>query len=108
MKKSIAIFMAFMLMFLLVACSGDKTTQDDKQSSETTQTQSDSVNVKEYGFNSMDAYDESLKLTDDQRTALSFYNDNYIQVNQADSLIRSPKYLRGMKMTFELYVQKIL
>lgn len=108
MKKSIAIFMAFMLMFLLVACSGDKTTQDDKQSSETTQAQADSVNVKEYGFNSMDAYDESLKLTDDQRTALSFYNDNYIQVNQADSLIRSPKYLRGMKMTFELYVQKIL
>ncbi|MGN1418475.1 MAG: hypothetical protein ACI4W6_04030 [Acutalibacteraceae bacterium] len=117
MKKFTAILLTAVLMLSTAACSAGGSTLNDEQQSQSAQTtqsaqatqaEAESVSVNDYGFRSMNPYDETLKLTDSQRQILKYYDINYFQVEYADSLARSPQQFRGMKLVVTVNIKKIL
>ena len=112
MKKILAVLAALVLLFSTAACSAKESNQGDSQTTgqaeQTTKAEAESVSAEDYGFFSMNPYDETLKLDDRQKTILKYFDDNFIEIGFTDTLARNPKLLRGMKVSMYVSIQKIL
>ena len=112
MKKILAVLAALVLLLSTAACSAKESNQGDSQTTgqaeQTTKAEAESVSAEDYGFFSMNPYDETLKLNDRQKTILKYFDDSFIEIGFTDTLARNPKKLRGMKVYMFVSIQKIL
>ena len=112
MKKILAVLAALVLLLSTAACSAKESNQGDSQTTgqaeQTTKAEAESVSVEDYGFFSMNPYDETMRLDNRQKTILKYFDNNYIDIGFTDTLARNPKQLRGMKVSMYVSIQKIL
>lgn len=116
MKRYLSIFIAIVMLLSVTACSsGSETpepTSEGASSTEevkTTKTQkAEEKATLKTGFNTLNAYDKSLNLTENQLKTVSYFSRNSFEVKGGNSLSRNPKQFRGVNINFMFYVQKIL
>lgn len=103
MKKILAVLAALVLLLSTAACSVKESNQGDSQTTaqteQTTKAEAESVSAEDYGFFSMNPYDETLKLDNRQKTILKYFDDNFIEIGFTDTLARyyKKKSVGGIK-----------
>lgn len=111
-KKILSCGMAFLLLFsfLFVGCGNNTNNTDDGTTVENDDHNQTGISVEgvKISWGNMKIDNSSLKLTDDQKTVLQYFDDDYFYISDYESLQRYPKIFRHAQVQFDGYIVKML